>query len=154
MLGRAPALALSDTSAHRGLDLLPESVIAQRVIIGKTFADVMNVDLRDLSSKEFPIGALPIVLARPQPDIQIVVTQERIGFAPGMPAIGRPAVLLRRLHHARRHGVQFYVAHAGKEILVRLHQARLMAPFPQRTAAPVLAVDVQNIMPSEVLHEP
>jgi len=65
MLGRAPALALSDTSAQRGFDLLPESVIAQRVIIDKTFPDVMNVDLRDRSSKEFPIGALPIVLARP-----------------------------------------------------------------------------------------
>jgi hypothetical protein len=100
MLGRAPALALSDTLAQRGFDLLPESVIAQRVIIGKTFPDVMNVDLRDLNSKEFPIGALPIVLVRPQPDIQIVVPQQRIGFAPGMPAIRRPAVLLRRLHHA------------------------------------------------------
>ena len=58
MLGRAPALALSDTLAQRGFGLLPESVIAQRVIVGKTFADVMNVELRDLSSKEFPIGAL------------------------------------------------------------------------------------------------
>ena len=86
MLGRAPALALSDTLAQRGFDLLPESVIAQRVIIGKTFADAMNVDLRDLNSKEFPIGALPIVLVRPQPDIQIVVPQQRIGFAPGVPA--------------------------------------------------------------------
>ncbi len=105
MLGRAPALALSDTSAQRGFDLRPESVIAQRVIIGETFANVMTVDLRDLNSKEFPIGALPIVLIRAQPDIQIVVPQQRIRFAPGMPAIGRPAVLLRRLHHARRHGV-------------------------------------------------
>jgi hypothetical protein len=78
MLGRAPALALSDT--QRGFDLLPESVIAQRVIIGKTFPDVMNVDLRDLNSKEFPIGALPIVLVCPQADIQIVVPQQRIGF--------------------------------------------------------------------------
>ena len=66
MLGRAPALALSDTLTQRGFDLLPESVIAQRVIIGKTFPDVMNVDLRDLNSKEFPIGALPIVLVRPK----------------------------------------------------------------------------------------
>jgi hypothetical protein len=56
------------------------------VIIGKTFPDVMNVDLRDLSSKEFPIGALPLVLVRPQPEIQLVVPQQRIGFAPGMPA--------------------------------------------------------------------
>jgi hypothetical protein len=53
MLGRAPALALSDTLTQRGFDLLPESVIAKWVIIGKTFPDVMNVDLRDLSSKEF-----------------------------------------------------------------------------------------------------
>ncbi len=111
----------------------------------------MNVGLRDLSSKEFPIGTLPIVLARPHPDIQIVVTKPRIGFTPGMPAIGRPAVLLRRLHHARRHRVQFYVAHSGKEIFVRLHETRLMASFPQRTGTPVLAVDVQNIMAPEVL---
>ncbi len=121
MLERAPALALSDTSAQRGFDLLPESVIVQRVIVGKAFPDVMNVNLRDLNSKEFPIGALPIVLARPQPDIQIVVIHERIGFAPGMPAIGRPAVLLRRLRHTRRHWVQFYVADTGEEIWVRLH---------------------------------
>lgn len=48
---------------------------------------------------------------------------------PGMPAIGRPAVLLRGLHHARRHWVQLYVAHTGsKEILVRLHETRLVAP--------------------------
>ena len=65
MLGRAPALALSDTLAQRGFDLLPGSIIAQRVIVGKTFVDVMNVDRRDLRSNDFPIGALPLVLARP-----------------------------------------------------------------------------------------
>lgn len=35
MLGRASALALSDTLAQHGIDLLPESVIAQRMIVGK-----------------------------------------------------------------------------------------------------------------------
>lgn len=44
MLGRAPALALSDT--QRGFDLLPESVIAQRVIIGKTFDEPWKVEDR------------------------------------------------------------------------------------------------------------
>lgn len=61
---RAPALALSDTLAQHGFYLLPESIIAQRVIVGETFADVMNVDLRDLRSKDVPIGALPIGRAR------------------------------------------------------------------------------------------
>ena len=48
MLGWTPTLALSDTPAQRGFDLLPESVIAQGVIVGKTFPNVMNIDLRDL----------------------------------------------------------------------------------------------------------
>lgn len=51
-------------------------------------------------------------------------------------------MLLRGLHHARRHWVQLYVAHTGsKEILVRLHETRLVAPFPQRTGVPLLPVD-------------
>jgi hypothetical protein len=35
MLGRTPALATSDTLAQRGFDLLPESVIAQGVIVAR-----------------------------------------------------------------------------------------------------------------------
>jgi hypothetical protein len=42
MLGRAPALAPPDTLAQRGFDLLPESIIAQGVIVGQTFPDVMK----------------------------------------------------------------------------------------------------------------
>jgi len=80
MLGRAPALAPPDTLAQRGFDLLPESIIAQGVIVGQTFPDVMNVDLRDLSSKEVPIGALPIVRTRPQSEIQIVVIHQRTAY--------------------------------------------------------------------------
>jgi hypothetical protein len=89
----------------------------------------LNVDLRDLNYKEFRRIA-DRARSPPQPNIQIVVPQQRIGFAPGMPAITRPAVLPRRLHHARRHRIQFYVAHTGKEILIRLHSAPLVAPFP------------------------
>ncbi len=47
MFGRASGQLLWDTFAQEGFDLLPESVIAQRVTVGMTWADATNTDRRD-----------------------------------------------------------------------------------------------------------
>lgn len=59
MLGRAPALPLSDTLAQHGFDLLPESVIAQRIVVDQACAYGVNVSLRELRSKQLAVGVMP-----------------------------------------------------------------------------------------------
>jgi len=49
-------------------------------------------------------------------------------------------------------GVQLDVTVAQQQVFVVVHQARLVAPFPQRAAAAVGVVDVLHVTPADGLH--
>jgi hypothetical protein len=121
MLGWAPALALSDTSAQRWFRPAPG--------IGHCLAGDYRQDIPGCYECRPPGSELEKVpdrriaaRARSPPTGDTTRGPSTADWVrPRHASQGRPRVLLRRLHHARRHCVQFYVAHTGKEIFVRLH---------------------------------
>jgi len=62
------------------------------------------------------------------------------------PAIGAGAV-----DHSGADRVELNIAITGEQIILLLDQACLVAPVPQRAAAAIAMVDVEHVIPPEVI---
>lgn len=76
-----------------------------------------------------------------------------IGAAEGVAAVARPRVVARGERHIRSHRIKLDVALACEEVTVGLDDGRAEAPFEERPAASVRAIDVLNVALAEPLHE-
>lgn len=65
----------------------------------------------------------------------------------------RPAIIARPRHHAGAHRIELDVTLAGQQVVLGLHRRRAEAALPQRTAAPVCAVDILRMLLPDLLHQ-
>lgn len=71
-----------------------------------------------------------------------------------MGAIARPRIVSGTSHHPGSHRIELDVAAACQEVRSRVHQARLVAPFPQRARATVAAIEQPGIVACKGMHQP
>src|SRR5262249_3131799 len=88
-----------------------------------------------------------------QRQVEGMVRDDGIGLATRMPHITGPGIVPWVLHHVRPYRVELDIPHACQEVRLGLHQARPVAPFPQRPSALVCRINVVDIPTPNGLHD-
>lgn len=83
-----------------------------------------------------------------------MIGDERVRLPPGVPSVGRPAILVGCSDHAGGNWIHLDVAIAGKQVVIGIDQAGLVPALPQRAGAAIALVDIKHVISAHVLHQP
>ncbi len=144
LLPRSSALHLTQGDTVFCFDLLPETIIPDRLAVVGGLPNQVKVLFAQLGPEQVPVGGVPFGAGAAQSAI-LGVRGQPTGISPSVDTVAGPAVFLGAGDQAGPDGVEFDVAHAGEEVALRVYEAGAMAPFPQGSGAAVLLVDVLGV---------
>lgn len=81
-----------------------------------------------------------------------VILHDRVGLGEGVVPVAGPRIVCRRIDHSGSYRIEFDVAVANEQVILRIDGAGLVAAFPEGAGAAVGVVNVLHVVPAHILH--